>query len=59
MHQSKNTTPLVICNHRKHPTGDFGCFRCIDDELLQNLLSMIDKNKVEVFSVTNNQDFSI
>lgn len=52
MHQSKNTTPLVICNHEKHPTGSYGCFRCIDRELLQNLLSMIDENKVKVFSVT-------
>ncbi len=47
MHQSKNTTPLVICNHKDHPTGSYGCFRWIDRELLQNLLSMIDKNKVE------------
>lgn len=52
MHQSKNTTPLVICNHSEHPTGSYGCFRCIDHQLLQNLLSMTDKNKVEVFSVT-------
>jgi hypothetical protein len=56
MHQSKNTTPLVICNHSHHPTGVYGCFRCIDHELLQNLLSMIDKNKVEVFSVTRYRD---
>ena len=43
--------PLVICNYREHPTGNFGCFRCIDDVLLQRLLLMVSENKVKVFSV--------
>jgi hypothetical protein len=51
MYQSKKT-PLVICNHMEHPTGVYGCFRCIDTELLKILSSMTDKNEVEVFSVT-------
>ena len=50
MYQSKKT-PLIICNHEEHPTGAYGCFRCIDPELLQNLSFMVDKNEVEVFSV--------
>ena len=44
--------PLVICNYREHPTGNFGCFRCIDNVLLQRLLLMVSENKVEVFSVS-------
>lgn len=44
--------PLVICDYknRDHPTGMYGCFRCIDKELLERLLSMVDENKVKVFS---------
>jgi len=56
MFKSKKT-PLVICNHENHPTGLYGCFRCIYPELLQNLSSMIDKNEVEGFSVTNIKKF--
>ena len=43
--------PLVICEHLKHPMGYYGCFRCMDSELLQKLSSMFDKNNVDVFSV--------
>ena len=42
--------PLFICDYEHHPTGKFGCFRCIDDVLLQRLLLMVDENKVKVFS---------
>ena len=31
---------LVICDYKIHPSGSYGCFRCIDDELLQELLSI-------------------
>ena len=50
--------PLVICNYREHPTGNFGCFRCIDDVLLQRLLLMVSENKVKVFSVPVVDSFS-
>lgn len=40
---------LVICDYEHHPTGKYGCFRCIDEELLEKLLSMASENKVEVF----------
>jgi hypothetical protein len=30
--------PLVICDHKKHSYGQSGCFRCIDDELLEKLI---------------------
>lgn len=43
--------PLVICDYREDPTGEFGCFRCIDDVLLEKLLFMVSENKVKVFSV--------
>ena len=33
--------PLVICDYREHPTGNFGCFRCIDNVLLQRLLHLL------------------
>ena len=48
----EETLPLVICDYKNpdHPTGKFGCFRCIDDVLLQRLLLMVDENKVKVFS---------
>jgi hypothetical protein len=42
--------PLVICDYGHHPTGMYGCFRCIDEELLERLLLMVDENKVKVFS---------
>ena len=51
MSKPSGDAPLVICE-LKHPMGIYGCFRCIDSELLQKLSSMFDKNKVEVFSVT-------
>jgi len=51
MSKPSGDAPLVICE-LKHPMGAYGCFRCIDSELLQKLSSMFDKNKVEVFSVT-------
>ena len=40
--------PLVICDYQNpdHPTGNYGCFRCIDEELLK----MVRENKVKVFS---------
>ena len=43
--------PLVICDHQNpdHPKGAFGCFRCIDEDLLKILLSMVHENKVKVF----------
>lgn len=46
--------PLVICDYQNpdHPTGKYGCFRCIDEELLEKLLSMASENKVKVFSVS-------
>lgn len=44
--------PLVICEHLKHPLGVYGCFRCIDSDLLPTLTSMFHKKKVDVFSVT-------
>lgn len=50
--------PLVICNYREHPTGNFGCFRCIDDVLLQRLLLMVSENKVKVFPVPVVDSFS-
>ena len=43
--------PLVICDYQLHPKGMSGCFRCIDEELLERLLSMVDENKVKVFPV--------
>ena len=50
--------PLVICDYREHPTGKFGCFRCIDDVLLQRLLPMVSENKVKVFSFPVVESFS-
>jgi hypothetical protein len=51
-HDSSFAEPLVICNYKNpdNPTGMYGCFRCIDDELLARLLSMVAENKVKVFS---------
>jgi hypothetical protein len=43
----QESEPLVICDKNHHPSGHYGCFRCIDEELL----GMVDKNKVKVFSV--------
>ena len=39
--------PLVICDYKNpdHPKGAFGCFRCIDEDLLK----MVRENKVKVF----------
>ena len=51
MSKPSGDAPLVICE-RKHPMGAYGCFRCIDSELLQKLSSMFDEKKVAVFSVT-------
>jgi hypothetical protein len=42
---------LVFCSHDKNPTGVYGCFRCIDDELLQKLLLMVSNKKVKVYTV--------
>ena len=40
---------LVICDYKIHPSGTFGCFRCIDDELLQKLLFMVSNKKVKIY----------
>jgi hypothetical protein len=52
MSEASVAEPLVICDYRikDNPTGMYGCFRCIDDELLARLLSMVAENKVKVFS---------
>ena len=40
---------LVICDYKIHPSGSYGCFRCIDDELLQELLFMVSNKKVKIY----------
>jgi hypothetical protein len=47
---------LVFCSHDKNPTGVYGCFRCIDDELLQKLLLMVSNKKVKVYTVDEVDD---
>ena len=54
MSKPSGDAPLVICE-LKHPMGAYGCFRCIDSELLQKLSDMFRENKVEVFSVVGSQ----
>ena len=52
----KKVESLVICSHDKNPTGKYGCFRCIDDELLQKLLLMVSNKKVKVYTVDEVDD---
>ena len=37
--------PFVICDKTIHPSGSYGCFRCIDEKVLR----MIAENKVKVY----------
>ena len=52
----KKVESLVFCSHDKNPTGKYGCFRCIDDELLQKLLLMVSNEKVKVYTVDEVDD---
>ena len=52
----KKVESLVICSHDNNPTGRYGCFRCIDDELLQKLLLMVSNKKVKVYTVDEVHD---
>ena len=56
----KKVESLVFCSHvNLNPTGKYGCFRCIDDELLQKLRLMVRNEKVKVYTVDVVDDSSI
>jgi serine/threonine protein kinase len=50
---TKLVDSLSICDYKIHPSGSFGCFRCIDDELLQKLLLMVSNKKVKIYPVVD------
>jgi hypothetical protein len=42
---------LIICDNFRHQSGEWGCFRCIDHKLLQELLFMVSNKKVKIYAV--------
>jgi hypothetical protein len=42
---------LIICNEFRHQSGERGCFRCIDNDLLVKLILMAKNKKVKIYAV--------